>query len=168
MHAMSPHVRTSLVFAACLALTFGTGYVVSRVVSAPPGETLLGLGMLTAYDDAVQVSEELDAQLDDIRRVYPVKMRTCDDLISGRISLVEAAAVFHHVMEHVEGEKALKEGLYPGRTLLECRCQEVMAWVRADLKRRPEPAAPVLARLAAELQEVRARTDWDSGESPRP
>jgi hypothetical protein len=91
------------------------------------------------------------------------------DVIDGQRPLLEAAAAFHRFNSLRPGLAEHLAEAYPGDTEAEHTCQQVLAFVRAELQERskgsdqePSTAAPtdsagVLARLQGELDRARGK-----------
>jgi hypothetical protein len=79
------------------------------------------------------------------------KQRIIDDLINGRLDLMEAAARFqavHRVVASLESTT----GTHTAIADSECLCRTVIGWVHLALSSRPELAEIVSERLEQELQ----------------
>jgi hypothetical protein len=108
----------------------------------------------------VLAEAERGSRLDDLsgayaRRIY-AKHRLVDDVIAGRLSLLQAAAGFRELNEQPPVyDRERFRALYPGADDDERHCREVLAWVIDQLRGCLDTDASDLAsRLEAELQAV--------------
>jgi len=75
-------------------------------------------------------------------------------VFAGRETLLRAAVDFRQVDESPADYAKQYDRLFPGRSVGERLCREVMTWVIAETKAAsPDKVAAVTARLEAELQE---------------
>jgi hypothetical protein len=94
-----------------------------------------------------------------VRRVA-AKRRIIDEVVAGRLTLLEAAAWFRH-LNNCDGPRPQAEALWgpQGRTEGERMCRQVLSWVRSDLQACPESQyRAVYGRLEAELEAELARS----------
>jgi hypothetical protein len=101
--------------------------------------------------------EELQRRLDVLVPSVVAKDQPVDDLLAGRLSLLQAAARFRDSLRQAADTLAGRRLAAPGPEQGERLCREVMAWVDVRLRdRAPQQAAAVALRLEAELQQHRA------------
>jgi hypothetical protein len=114
--------------------------------------------------------QELDAQGKALFAYLAAKQRLAREVASGRLDLLEAAGRFRHLNESFPGFDwfHFRRG-NPGNSDVECLCRQVLAVVAETLEEDGDPgrAAPIMARLEAELQdfqdgERQGRDDRDS------
>jgi hypothetical protein len=74
-----------------------------------------------------------------------------EDLIAERITLAKAAAKFEELNATYSGD-AMVFASFPGASEEECRCRQVIIWVKSLLGDRPYQADSVVERLGDELQ----------------
>jgi hypothetical protein len=90
-----------------------------------------------------------------------VKSHVVQDLLAGRLTLLEAAAQFRCVNETAEQPLDLTQS-FPGRTEGERYCRQVLQWSRIEAQRLPsDESADVMHRLEAELADC---LESDDGE----
>jgi hypothetical protein len=133
---------------ALLAVVLYSGFLVRGLTAeagAPP-----------AADSEQAVEAEgrrLDALSKGVVRRATTKEAVVQDLIDGRLGLLEAAARFRDLNERLP---AFPWGefrqVYPGGSDDERHCRQVIAFVLANVRSRPEGDAAVVGRLEAELQ----------------
>jgi hypothetical protein len=93
--------------------------------------------------------------------IWEARQQITDDVIDGHMSLLEAAAAFREL-----NNQSPLVVTYPGSSEEERACEQVIAWVRAELEGRAKDsgaqkpgkgAAAVLTRLKAELKATRGK-----------
>jgi hypothetical protein len=153
---MNPYARVGVALLACLAFLIG-GVGIARKLAQNDGDLTPLLGPVAAYEEALTRKAELDDRAEAVRRCYAAKLATVRDVADGRITLLQAATRFHDADDGVFVYDPLKLNHYPGRTPLERRCREVLAWVQGILRNRPEERAVVLPPLNAQFEEYLRR-----------
>lgn len=112
------------------------------------------VGSLRDLQSERRRSNELDAQRERILRWQEQMGEVVRAVIASRITLLEAAARFRELDRQLpEFNWEMFRQAYPGSSDAERHCRHVIASAEAELCRRPQEAAGVVARLEAELQE---------------
>jgi hypothetical protein len=109
--------------------------------------------------DEQRREEELVRKDEVVVRRVAAKRRVVDEVIGGRLTLLEAAAWFRH-FNNADGAR-VRDGDFrgpPGRSEGERLCRQVLSWVHSDLQALPESHyRAVYGRLEAELEAELAR-----------
>jgi hypothetical protein len=145
---MNIFMRLTCALSAVVALLLGVAFS----CHGPDG---LGLGGVPDSLDRIGENRKLDEEIGERQRRVLARMRAKDaiaeDLIAGRLTLVEAAARVRDLPDGFDGWLGLlppdEQGAGDGETL----CRHVIAWARVVLADRPDKAAAVGRRLEAEL-----------------
>lgn len=96
----------------------------------------------------------LDEGVPAIQRRIRAKARVVDELIDGRLTLFEAAALFRRLNDPSPASAAHLARDCPGDSEEERLCRQVIAWVRVTLPQRPADVADEMgARFEEELRE---------------
>lgn len=104
------------------------------------------------WDEGARRGRRLDADAEALDPVLATKHKALAELVAERISLAEAARRFQAVDARLPPYlRACGHG-GPGETLEANYARNVLAWVRAYVRSRPEKQA-VLDRISAELRE---------------
>jgi hypothetical protein len=146
----------------------GRTLFVALAAGLTAASTYLAVARWTAGDlltlaGEVGREEALARRLAVVRPITEAKHRVVDDLVAGRLTLAEAAAVFRELNALVE-EGNREEGIAPFRVAKgeEAVWRNVLVWVRAELYQRGAPDADeVLGRLGKEYRDR-------FGHGPRP
>jgi hypothetical protein len=89
----------------------------------------------------------------EILRREAVKDRAANDLIDGRLTLLEVAALFRSLNAERVGPQADLALYYPGDSEEERVCRQAIRWTKREMARRyPERADALADRLEAELR----------------
>jgi hypothetical protein len=88
---------------------------------------------------------------DSIRRIQ-AKVQIADEVVAGRLTLLEAARRYRPLQESAPGGLRYLLRKYPGATEQEVLCRNVITFARGTPSMQPERAT-VVARLEAELAE---------------
>jgi hypothetical protein len=93
-----------------------------------------------------------DANFEVLRWSIATREGIADEVIAGRLTLLEAAAGFRAVDQVKERSFRLVESAMPGKTAEEQLCRRVLAFVAGRLERSGQ-RDPIVGRLEDELQE---------------
>jgi hypothetical protein len=151
---MKPHFRLVCCLAGLLLVGIGVGCPYLREAFKVVNEQYDAAGSWREWQSARRRSEELDAQRERLRHWQEGKREAVRAVIAGRMTLLEAAARFRELDRQLpEFKWDLFRRAYPGSSDGERHCRHVIAATEAELSKRPDEAAEVMARLEAELQE---------------
>ncbi len=93
------------------------------------------------------------AEVREMLRQDAGKDRAANDLIDGRLTLLEVAAIFRSLNAERVGPQADLALYYPGDSEEERVCRQAIRWTKREMARRyPERAAALADRLEAELR----------------
>jgi hypothetical protein len=133
-------------------LAVGLVWVACRPASEDNPAVTKGGGLGLDFGDELRRAEQLQVRQKIVSWSYVTKRSVTDELIARRLTLFEAAAVFHAV-DRVRYPQGRPVPIYfPGKTEEERLCRQVIASVDERLHNRPDREA-VVARLEQELQE---------------
>jgi hypothetical protein len=147
-------LRYWLLTAGALGLA-GAGVSYAR----PSWPTDLGLDfwnvreLKTRLNHDLQLAAELEKEDDVVMRRIAAKEGIIDDLIGGRISLMEAAAQFRALNAGRRDYLEVIRSTYPGRTDDERICRNVIGFVESYVKS-DEDGCHLVYRLNAELRQL--------------
>jgi hypothetical protein len=122
-------------------------------------QNLDGQGLGGVPDSLAQIEEnrQIGKEIDDRHRRVLERMKAKDaiaeDLIAGKLTLVEAAARVRDLPDGMPGWMNLLPPEELGANDDETLCRHVIGWAQTVLADRPEKAAAVGRRLDAELRE---------------
>jgi hypothetical protein len=148
-------MRRSLTSGVALFGLFIAGLVVFRPSwAASVGLDLWNLPALTRETaKQEQITKELEKKTEIIKHRSAAKQEVIHDLLSKKVTLLEAAAEFQHLT--VEPAECPGPGpdYFRGRTEGERYCREVLHWVRAEsADTTTYPSSDAISRLEAELE----------------
>jgi hypothetical protein len=139
-------------------LVLGLGYVASRLTGGAALDVFAVAEAVREIEEARVEESELERQLDVSRSAIETKQRVGRLWLKGRLSLTEAVRVFERLRSASPVGAEVYESHYPGRTPRERLCQEVMAWVSAELHNAaPGQLAQARARLEGEMAQLLGR-----------
>jgi hypothetical protein len=143
--------RPVLYLAACAALPLAllTYGIVGGTGMATQGRLLVR---------EVQREEALDQRTEAAGRCMRGKLRIVAEVLAGRMSLRDAADGFGELNTLLDDGNDDVLGAYPRAASEEELCRNVIAWVRAEVRRNPAAPAGVLGRLERECEELFGRT----------
>lgn len=103
-----------------------------------------------------RVRKELDDQSAAVLRRIDAQQAVLDELIAGRLTLVEVAAHYRSLDQELPADRrAVTRRYFPGASEGECYCRRVIECVRIDFASRGlGPADAAIERLECELQET--------------
>jgi hypothetical protein len=150
---MNTCLRLVLCAGALVALWIGLTFAAADWLSA------MGLDVWNLPELEQQLAQECqrDEALEGARvvllRRIAQRRRVTQDLIAGRLTLLEATAEFRRLRRMTPDFLDRFHSLYPGATEEERVCRGLIAWVRAELIVQPDQAEARAARFEAELQD---------------
>jgi hypothetical protein len=141
----------------CVALAVSA---LAAVLTLFPGQAgSLGLDFwnvpaaLDSLQQAVQLDEQLDDQIQAAGERSAAKNEVAEDVAAGRLTLLEGAARFRDL--DASAAESYRQGwrrLAQGASDDERYCRQVLGYLAAVLRDRPDGGAAVRGRLEAELQ----------------
>jgi hypothetical protein len=103
--------------------------------------------------------DDLEGRLDEVTRRIDAKTRVTEEVVAGRLGLLEAAARFRDLTGGSAEALRHLRGAYDGADDDERFCRAVIAWARTSVPdRTPGEPGPTAPRLEAELRD-RLRRD---------
>ncbi len=143
-----------------LGLAFFVVAVLIAVVLPSSWAALLGVDrenvseLLKVFMEEQQRNAEIANRNEIVRERIFAQYEITNNVIAGRLTLFEAAAAFRDVRERTKVYVNRAVTNFPGDTLEERQCRQVISWVRSELSTvSPDEGELLVEQLEAELQE---------------
>ena len=115
--------------------------------------------------EELELGGELEIQISALTSRAQAKQRILRDLLDNRLTLVEAATGYCELDNNLLGDQPDRLlGTWPGRSLIERYCHQLIQTSEWELLEQPRRAAAVVARLKSEFQEAEEAGDFCSAE----
>jgi hypothetical protein len=108
----------------------------------------------------LQRGEALNSRDETVRRCLAAKSRITEEVLAGRLSLLEAARAFRECHEAIRDGNESWAGVYRAPEDEEAVCRNVIAWARQRTGCDPRRQAAAVRRLEAELREFLHARVW--------
>src|SRR5262249_12653247 len=149
--------KALLNMAAAFCLVTAGSLCFYRFACDRPSDERSGRCILPAADgeylEGAALSTDLQTRLESTLRRLQTKDAVLNELLAGRLTLLEAAARFGELDAGLPDTRDHLLKAYPGVPYQVALCRQVISYARAEMRlRAPEQMESVVARLEAELQ----------------